>query len=166
MVKKLFAVYLGGNAKGANIEVHDIVFLASSDIDEENDRIKELWFGEQAGLHIDAVAMVEGVDNYKISIGGTENTTNDLKLFFINFGAASNGSLTEDHENGFFVASTKGEAIKKAMKTLLVDYSGVHLDNLYDIDDCIDVQQNLNGQIIIEEVPGFKTSIQNVYKKL
>ena len=50
----LFMVMLGGRHARANTEVHDVVFAVADSLEESYPQLKNAWFGEQKGLHIDA----------------------------------------------------------------------------------------------------------------
>ena len=163
-MKKLYAVYLGGKAVGANIEVHDIVFLTSEDILSDTDLIKEKWFGDKKSVHIDAIAEIDKVDGYEIRVDYKNNS--DKKLFFINFGANANGKLTELHESGFFISADKSEAISKAKLNLLSNQGGVHLDNLYEIDDCLNISDMYDLLLVETENTLSSIKIQNLYKRI
>lgn len=43
--EKLFAVYLGGRADRCNIELHDVVFVVGSSIEETYPLLAKKWFG-------------------------------------------------------------------------------------------------------------------------
>ena len=59
----LFMVMLGGRHARANTEVHDVVFAVADSLEESYPQLKNAWFGEQKGLHIDAWMQVEGVES-------------------------------------------------------------------------------------------------------
>ena len=52
--KYLFLVVLGGKAKKANIELHDVRWVAGSKIEDTYEVIRKDWFGTYEGLHIDS----------------------------------------------------------------------------------------------------------------
>jgi hypothetical protein len=52
--EKLFAVYLGGRADRCNIELHDVVFVVGSSIEETYPLLAKKWFGNLHGFHIDS----------------------------------------------------------------------------------------------------------------
>ncbi len=66
----LFMVMLGGRHARANTEVHDIVMAVGDTLEEVYPQLKQAWFGEAQGLHIDAWAKLSGVScqgqNYQI----------------------------------------------------------------------------------------------------
>ena len=50
----LFLVVLGGRAKKANIELHDVRWVVGSKIEDTYDALRKDWFGSPRGLHIDS----------------------------------------------------------------------------------------------------------------
>ena len=52
--KYLFLVVLGGKAKKANIELHDVRWVLGSKIEDTYEVIRKDWFGIYEGLHIDS----------------------------------------------------------------------------------------------------------------
>jgi hypothetical protein len=40
---KLFAIYVGGEAVGANIEVHDMRFVAATSLEDTYEELKRQW---------------------------------------------------------------------------------------------------------------------------
>lgn len=133
----LYAFYLGGKAENANIEVHDVVFLASENWSKETDKIKAKWFGDCSSVHIDAIAVISGNKETIIKIDCPEKGL-DYKLFFINFGGSQQGVFSEFHENGFFIAHNKSEAIFQAKEVLCTKFDDVHLDNLLEVGSLIE----------------------------
>jgi hypothetical protein len=163
-MKRLYAIYLGGKAPAANIEVHDVVFVTVADLLENTDLIKQKWFGDKNSVHIDAIAEISKVEGFEI--GFESLVKSEERLYFINFGAGANGKLAELHESGFFIGKNKSEAIQKAKVRLLVGQDDIHLDNLYDIDDCLDVS-DLTGIVLTKSIDEETIiTIQNLYKKI
>ena len=64
----LFLVVLGGNAKKANIELHDVRWVVGSKIEDTYDTLRKDWFGSPQGLHIDSYKKIKYVDGYKINL--------------------------------------------------------------------------------------------------
>jgi hypothetical protein len=137
---KLFAVYLGGRASRCNTELHDVVFVVGKSIDECYEGIMDKWFGDPLRLHIDSWMELRCVDGYRISLQ-RRPPTHEKKLFFINLGAYLPGQFTELHANAFVVASNEREVKKRAKADLLHGTQSVHTDDLYDIDDCLEISQ-------------------------
>ena len=114
----LFLVVLGGRAKKANIELHDVRWVVGSRIEDTFDALRNDWFGNFEGLHIDSYKKIEHVDGYKINLKNIEkikvknkksfNNNNFKKnLWFVNIGGYDPCSMQEKHEFGLVVASSK-----------------------------------------------------------
>lgn len=145
-MNKLFMIYLGGSAPKANIELHDVQFVIASNIEDCYSQLKENWFGNQEGLHIDSYKIITGADGYKITIH--EQPQNSPKqLYFVNLGGYRKGTLSEIHDFNLFVAKDDTEAKSKATDSLLDKVSHKHKDNLMQVDDCLKINA-LNGKFI------------------
>lgn len=149
MEKKLFAVYLGGRAPKCNTELHDVVFVVGERIEDTYERLMDKWFGTPKGLHLDSWMPLEVVDGYRIKISKTP-PAGGRKLFFINLGAYLSGQFTEHHATAFIVARDEREVKARAKERLLVGMTSVHTDDLYDIDDCIELSE-IDGHFIALE---------------
>ncbi len=150
---KLFAVYLGGTALKANIELHDVVFVVGSSLKETFSKLKEKWFAYPEKIpHIDSYIELTHADGYEIKlIPTTENENKSLKLYFINFGGYSENLFGEHHQSAFYVAKNKTEATKKARNELCKGMFQPHLDNHLDVENLMDLDDILE----IETVDGF-----------
>ena len=136
--KKLFAVYLGGRAPRCNTELHDVVFVAGEAIEACYEQLMDQWFGNPQRLHIDSWMELRIVDGHRIRLR-PEAAATDRKLYFINLGAYLPGQFTELHANTFVVAGSEAEVKQRAKSELLRDAQQVHTDDLYDIDDCLEI---------------------------
>ena len=154
----LFLVVLGGRAKKANIELHDVRWVVGSRIEDTFDILKKDWFGSFEGLHIDSYKKINHVDGYKITlkkiekrkfknikfINGNKSTKN---LWFVNIGGYHPSSMQEKHEFGLVAASTKLEAKNLAKSKWLLDCKKKHKDDLASLkeiigcDDCQLIQK-------------------------
>jgi hypothetical protein len=143
-VKKLFAVYLGGRAARCNTELHDVVFVVGESIETSNERLMDKWFGDPLKLHIDSWLELQVVDGYRISLR-PEPAAAGKQLYFINLGAYLPGQFTELHANAFAVATSEAEVKKRAKSELLQGTQSIHTDDLYDIDDCLEIGE-VDGQ--------------------
>ena len=122
--KYLFLIVLGGRAKMANIELHDVRWVIGSKIEDTFDVLRRDWFGTTEGLHIDSYKKINYVDGYKINLKNCENKktkktnfsieNNQKNLWFVNIGGYDPLSMQEKHEFGMVVASSSLEAKKKA----------------------------------------------------
>ena len=64
----LYLVVLGGRAKKANIELHDVRWVIGSKIEDTFDTLRNDWFGSPRGLHIDSYKKIKYVDGFKINL--------------------------------------------------------------------------------------------------
>jgi len=144
--KKLFAVYLGGRASRCNTELHDVVFVAGESIETLYERLVDKWFGDPLRLHIDSWLELQIVDGYRISLK-SHSSAQHKKLYFINLGAYLPGQFTELHANAFIVAADEAEVKRRAKSELLRGAQSVHTDDLFEIDDCLEIVE-VDGQHI------------------
>ncbi len=144
MDQKLFAVYLGGRAPKCNTELHDVVFVVGTSIEDSYERLMDKWFGDPLRVHIDSWLELEHVDGYRIRLSPAPSQ-NTEKLFFINLGAYRPGEFTELHANAFLVAESEQLVKQRAKGELLRGTDSVHTDDLFDIDDCLNIAE-VDGQ--------------------
>jgi hypothetical protein len=145
-MKKLFAVYLGGRAPRCNTELHDVVFVAGESVEACYEKLMDKWFGDPLRLHIDSWMELQVVDGHRISLQ-SQPSSQDKKLYFINLGAYAPGQFTELHANAFVVATGEAEVKQRAKSELLCGAQSVHTDDLYDVDDCLEISE-VDGQHI------------------
>ena len=165
----LFLVVLGGSAKKANVELHDVRWVIGSKIEDTYNSLREDWFGIFEGLHIDSYKKINYVDGYKINLKniGNENLKNNnflngnipkKNLWFVNIGGYDPSSMQEKHEFGLVVAKSSLEAKNKAKSSWLNGYKKKHKDdinslkNLITLDDCEIIKKigNWEIELIIE----------------
>ena len=148
----LFLVVLGGRAKKANIELHDVRWVVGSKIEDTYDTLRKQWFGSPKGLHIDSYKRIKYIDGYKINlinfekdkIGKKKLVKNKAKkhLWFVNIGGYNSTSMQEKHEFGLVTARTKLEAKNIAKSKWLIGFKKKHKDDiaslemLFICDDC------------------------------
>ena len=137
---KLFAVYLGGRADGCNTELHDVVFTCGNKIEDTYMDLLDKWFGNADRLHIDSWVEINHVDGYRISLSSKKNISKN-KLFFINLGGYDKNKFEELHESEFLVGEKKISIKKRAKESLMKGLDQVHTDDLYDVDDCIEINK-------------------------
>ena len=77
----LYLVVLGGRAKKANIELHDVRWVIGSKIEDTYDTLRKDWFGSPKGLHIDSYKKIKHIDGYKINLLNFERDKIDEKQF-------------------------------------------------------------------------------------
>jgi len=137
MIPRLFAVYLGGRAPRATIELHDMVFVAGDSIEDCYAQILDKWFGTPGRVHIDSVLELDIVDGWKIELVKAPSAHKE-KLFFVNLGAYNSIDFTELHAANFHVAAEESQAKAAALATHFT--GGVtepHKDDLLEVDDCL-----------------------------
>ncbi|MBI1398986.1 MAG: DUF1543 domain-containing protein [Hyphomonas sp.] len=138
-VMKLFAVFVGGNHARANIELHDLRFLAAESIEASIPQLRAAWWGTPSSLHIDGYAELTHVDGHRIDIAlGPAPTAPDLSLWFVNVGGYASDLFGEQHTYHFMVGATKSEIWTRA-RQLTPDWTSRHKDNLSAVDDVLEV---------------------------
>ena len=162
--KYLFLIVLGGRARMANIELHDVRWVIGSRIEDTYDVLRRDWFGMFEGLHIDSYKKINYVDGYKINLQQVQNKKlknnesfkgNKIKknLWFVNIGGYDPSSMQEKHEFGLVVASNSLEAKNKAKSKWLNGFKKKHQDdisslkNLITLDDCEIIKKIDNWEI-------------------
>lgn len=152
MSRKLFAVYLGGRAPKCNTELHDVVFAVGESIEDTYGRLMDKWFGDPLRMHIDSWVELRVVDGHRITLGAAPSGQ-AKKLYFINLGAYLPGQFTELHANAFAVAEGEQEVKMRAKGELLQGTQSIHTDDLFDIDDCLEVSEVDGHHIQLEPTP-------------
>ena len=166
MTKKnfyLFLVVLGGRAKKANVELHDVRWVIGSRIEDTFEALRSEWFGNMQGLHIDSYKRINFVDGYKItpknieSMKSKNNKTFNAKdtkksLWFVNIGGYDPSSMQEKHEFGLVVAKSSSNAKNKAKSKWLNGCEKKHKDDITSLkliscDDCQLVKNIGNWEI-------------------
>ena len=160
----LYLVVLGGRAKKANVELHDVRWVVGSKIEDTFGTLRKDWFGSPKGLHIDSYKKIRYIDGYKINLINFEKDKIDKKqlekknkakkyLWFVNIGGYSPTSMQEKHEFGLVIASNKLEAKNIAKSKWLIGCKKKHKDDLASLemlisyDDCEPIKKIGNWQI-------------------
>jgi Domain of Unknown Function (DUF1543) len=129
---KLYAVYVGGEVEGGNIEVHDMRFVAASSLRETYTELIKQWWGKPGSLHIDCWAEITHADGYEVSLR-PEPFAGPLRLYYVNMGGYDKTQFTEVHRNMFVVAQNVTEAKRRA-KAAIVNWDQPHRDDMYEAD--------------------------------
>ena len=160
----LYLVVLGGRAKKANIELHDVRLVVGSKIEDTYDTLRKDWFGSSKGLHIDSYKKIQYVDGHKINLINVEGNKIRKKklvkkiipkkiLWFVNIGGYNPTSMQEKHEFGLVIASSKLEAKNIAKSKWLIGCKKKHKDDLASLemliscDDCELIKKIGNWEI-------------------
>ncbi len=140
-------VMLGGGALKSNTELHDVVFVCGHDINETYPQLKDLWFGDQKGLHIDCWMRVDQVDGFDVVLF-KKPCVEEKKLYFINMGAYQSGVFNEFHENRLLIANSIEQAKHLAkQQSMLTKMESLHKDYIHECQRLIELKQ-LNGWFI------------------
>ena len=174
----LYLVVLGGRARKANIELHDVRWVIGSKIEDTYDTLRKDWFGSPIGLHIDSYKKIEYIDGCKINLINLEKDkiakkqlvyTNKTKkhLWFVNLGGYNPTSMQEKHEFGLLAASNKLEAKNIAKSRWLIGCKKKHKDDIASLemliscDDCEQIKKIGNWEI--ELIPDNNFTGENNY---
>jgi len=159
----LFLVVLGGRARKANIELHDVRWVVGSKIEDTYNALRKDWFGSPEGLHIDSYKKIKYIDGYKINLINSKKdkikknklVKNKSKkyLWFVNIGGYNPTSMQEKHEFGLVSASNELEAKNIAKSKWLIGCKKKHkddiasLETLISCDDCELIKKIGNWEI-------------------
>ena len=127
---KLFAIYIGGEFAGANIEVHDMRFVVAPSIRETYDELRRQWWGVPCSLHIDCWAEIDHADGFDVSLR-SEPYVGTEQLYYVNLGGYDRADFSEKHRNMFVVADSVAQAKTRALRTV-GDWDAPHRDDLYE----------------------------------
>lgn len=127
---KLFAIYVGGEGPGANIELHDMRFVAAASIGDTYEALRRQWWGTPSSLHIDCWAEIDHADGHDVTLAPTP-FAGDERLYYVNLGGYDGVEFGEKHRNTFVVARSVAEAKARALRSMR-GWSDLHRDDLYE----------------------------------
>ncbi len=127
---KLFAIYIGGEMRGANIELHDMRFVTAESLDQTHEELRRQWWGTPHTLHIDCWSELSHADGYAIHLK-PEPSQDPKKLYYVNLGGYDARHFSEMHKNMFVVAETPAKAKIRALKTVR-HWDAFHKDDIYE----------------------------------
>lgn len=159
----LFMVMLGGEHEKANVELHDVVFVAGEQLEQTYPELQRLWFAEPKGLHMDAWMRISVVDGYRVQLI-KEPASQQQTLYFLNLGGYHNRIYGEDHRYLVVVARNRAEAKQKAKAKQLTDWDKPHTDHVFAVDQCLEISNV--GDFFIQLTPtdeGDDLHFENVY---
>jgi hypothetical protein len=169
MAFKLFMVLIGCKPKGRHTEQHDIFFGIATSMKELLPQINAFWPEAEGDLHIDGWREVNQVDGFKVNVIERNNSHHQSssptpQLFFINLGGYKENEFDEFHYKMVVASQDKAEAVKRAKSTAFYKHTqfdgakshiddkyGVDVDDLYQIEEVLDV--SLKNQFHIELIP-------------
>ena len=140
-MSNLFMVMLGGRHARANTEVHDVVFAIAETLEDTYSQLKNAWFGEQKGLHIDAWMQINSIQsdekNYQIQFSHAQAQFENEKLWLINLGGYDEREFGELHRYVLVIAQDSVEAKEKGKQFFASTWQKQHTDRVVDVDDCL-----------------------------
>lgn len=148
---KLFAIYIGGEHPGANIEVHDVRFVVAPTIQDTYNQLRADWWGTPGTLHVDCWAEIDQADGHAISLSA-EPASGPDKLWFVNLGGYDGRNFAEQHKNMFVVARSVSEAKARALATI-ADWSDAHRDDLYEAEQAFALDALADGRLHVHLTP-------------
>ncbi len=138
---KMLVFCLGGHTEYGKLEVHDVVFVVAKTDKEAIEKMRKAWFGTQKSLHVDSWLIVESINGYEIRITKTKPPNKNTHLYFVNLGYYIPLQIGEHHFMTLVTAGSKREAMKLAMNECSSDLHMLHLDDLHDLDGCINIDK-------------------------
>ena len=171
---KLYMLLLGSKAPGRNVEQHDFYFGIGRRLKDLLPAIRAFWPEAGKSIHIDGWREVTSVDGYRISVvQGIGNSVNTgPKLFFVNLGGYQSGILEEQHYTVLGVYTDRLQAMQYAKKTVFYreqsvkgikganshidEKYGIDVDEVYQIEDILPVDQKSDYHIILEQDQGLE----------
>lgn len=165
---KLLIFCVGGNIEKSNTEIHDVFFFVAKTDREATQKIRNSWWGTSKSLHVDSWFAIENVDGFDIKLNQTKPLQeNDRHLYFVNLGYYQEGFFGEGHFMTCVVAHSKIEAGEKAQQLCQGNFEKLHNDNIYDLDDCIQISE-VDRHFVTLQYTGIKTPQKpiNGYQKL
>ena len=136
---KLFAIYVGGELAGANIELHDMRFVAAPSMADTHAELRRQWWGTPDSLHLDCWAELNHADGYDVILR-REPYPGPERLYYVNLGGYDRARFTELHRNMFVVADTVAAAKRRALASA-TGWDMPHRDNLYEAEQAFALDQ-------------------------
>ncbi len=150
---KLFAIYVGGEMPGANIELHDMRFVVAPSIKETYPLLRQQWWGAPKSLHLDCWAELTHADGHDVMLR-PEPYDGPLKLYFVNLGGYDPAEFAERHQNVFVVAKSEAQAKSRAMKAVK-GWTDLHRDDMYEAEQAFCLNDAAEGaRLHIHLTPG------------
>jgi len=155
---RLFVVMLGGRHARANTEVHDVVFAVAPGIEQSYPQLRQQWFGDAAGLHLDSWMTVDGVEQWQVRLSADVPAADAPRLYFVNLGGYVAGEFGEAHRYLLVVADGPADAKRKALRQAGAAWIKPHRDALFEVDSCLPVGPI--GGLYVHLVPGAHEGIR------
>lgn len=147
----LFVVMLGGRHAQANTEVHDVVVAIGDHLEDTYPQLRQAWFGESKGLHIDAWAQIQGLSfegkDYQLQFKAYPVVRDAEKLYLINLGGYAANEFGELHRYVLVVAQNEMVAKVKGKQYFAAHWQKQHTDRVLEVDDCLAIE-SVSGQYV------------------
>ena len=144
----MFLTVLGGRTARSHIELHDVRFVVGRCIDDTLPQLRQQWFGQRQGLHLDAWMAVRAIDGWCVRVVRCDRPASPdpesprpERLWFVNLGAYRPDCLAELHHFGLVVARSAQAAQAAAKRQWLAGGLQRHRDDLLAVDDCLAIEQ-------------------------
>jgi len=161
---------LGGRHARANVEVHDVIVAVGECLEDTYAQLKNAWFGEQKGLHIDAWAQINGVafEGKKYQLHFTDAAPNQAeeKLWLINLGGYDVREFGELHRYVLVVAQNAMVAKQRGRAYFAAHWQKQHTDRVLDVDDSIAIDQVHGRYVQLVEGPFNANYWENTYLQI
>lgn len=150
---RLFAIYVGGEMAGANIELHDMRFVVAPSIRDTYAELRRQWWGSPTSLHLDCWAEITHADGYRVELK-PEPFAGREKLWFVNLGGYDPSEFAERHQNVFVVATSVSTAKTRAMEAVS-GWVELHRDDMYEAEQAFALDRAASDQRLhIHLTPG------------
>jgi hypothetical protein len=136
---KFFAFYVGGDAPGSNIELHDVRFAVGEKMEDCYGSLRAQWWGTPESLHIDCWMDLTHADGYEVSLR-PEPFAGPEQLFFLNLGGYDKEEFGELHRNVFIVETDKKVATKKSILAIK-PWKMPHRDAVYEVEKIVELSE-------------------------
>ena len=141
---RLFAIYIGGEHPGANIEVHDMRFVVAPAIEATHATLLAEWWGREGSLHVDCWSEISQADGYTVSLR-PEPFEGPERLYYVNLGGYDGVNFAEQHRNVFVVADSLPAAKARAIKRA-ADWTDAHRDEMYEAEQAFALDDAARAQ--------------------
>ena len=141
---RLFAIYIGGEFTGANIELHDMRFVVASSIADTYEQLRQQWWGIPNSLHIDCWAEITHADGYDLELR-PEPFLGPERLYYVNLGGYDPSEFIEKHKNVFVVAESVPHAKARAIKAVK-GWTQPHRDEMYEAEQAFCLHESVREQ--------------------
>lgn len=181
---KLYMILLGCKPPGRHVEQHDFFFGIATSLNDLVPEMKAFW-PQPTKIHIDAWREVNVVDGYKVNVVPNDEPVDEQaekasKLFFINLGGYQENKFEEQHYVVLTVKPDRATASREAKETTFYKHNhfgsatshiddkyGVDVDDLYEIEDILTLEQKAKYRIELIPVENLaEDALQLGYLKL